>query len=82
MSKLTTQCYLLDNAGYMERNIMRELNVNEIEKVDGGVRGLGWGAVGAYLYESVGGAKGINDHLRKSWASASASARYYYRKLF
>ncbi len=62
---------------------MRELNVNEIEKVNGGgIKGLGWGGLGAYLYESVGGRDGINNHLTKSWDSASASARYYYRKMF
>jgi hypothetical protein len=30
------------NVGYMEYNKMRELNVNEIEEVNGGMRGLSW----------------------------------------
>lgn len=68
----------------MEYNIMRELNVKEIEEVNGagGMKGLGWGGLGAYLYEKAGGAEGIDEHLQKSMASALGSARYYYRKWF
>ncbi len=52
----------IKNAGYMECNNMRELNVNELEEINGGfVSGLGWYLAG----------KLIDAALDADWGEAS-----------
>ena len=42
----TTQPLFKRKVGYLEYNIMRELNVNEIKEVNGGMKSLGWALLG------------------------------------
>jgi hypothetical protein len=62
----------------MEYNNMRELSVNEVQEVNGGVPAIIVGMLGAYIYESVGGAQGINTYLENSRASFSSAWNYHF----
>jgi hypothetical protein len=63
---------------------MRELTTSEIKITNGGnplLIGIGIGIGANYVYDSMGGAAGINSYLSQSYASASASASYNFRRL-
>jgi len=80
MSKsINRKFFIKRKFGYMECNIMRELNVNEIEKVSGGFWQFVVGAIaGPYIYDSIGGKEGIDSYLQKSYLSARAAVKSWF----
>ena len=61
---------------------MEELSISETNMVSGGnpLVAVGLGNGGSYLYDSLGGKEGIDEHLEKGWESFKSSARYWSRQ--
>ncbi|WDE05270.1 hypothetical protein SG34_028940 [Thalassomonas viridans] len=50
--------------------MIKELDIKDVEKVSGGnpfALGVAGGIVGNYIYESMGGAEGINSFFSTAW---------------
>lgn len=54
---------------------MKELTAKQVEEVSGGVgqvlAGIGYGILGSYLYDSIGGYEGINAALHSAWRAGA-----------
>ena len=62
------------------RNLtMKELTKHELAQVSGGnyLIGLGFGILGSYVYDSIGGKQGVDSYLESSVASARTSINYW-----
>ena len=57
---------------------MKELTKHELEQVSGGnyLIGVGFGILGSYVYDSIGGKQGVDNYIENSIASAKSSINY------
>ena len=58
---------------------MKELTNHKLEQVSGGnyLIGVGFGILGSYVYDSIGGKQGVDNYIENSIASAKSSINYW-----
>lgn len=58
---------------------MKELTNHELEQVSGGnyLIGVGFGILGSYVYDSIGGKEGVDNYIENSIASAKSSINHW-----
>ena len=61
---------------------MKELTNHEVKHVSGGnyLIGVGFGILGSYVYDSIGGKQGVDNYIENSVASARSSIKYWSRR--
>lgn len=59
---------------------MRLIQKDELENINGGILpAIAAGIAGAYIYEAIGGKKGIDEYFANGWASTKSSINYWFR---